>query len=226
MHWTRVSPSAAASEKLLTLRRRAEPPIESTFGSIDLTRAQSWHSNCCVLAFMIEGTRRLRLSTCRRFGILGLSIFLFLPLSAKTIVSADSEKKNPDNRELISRAVENLVSGWNKKDSETIVGLFLPDAVLVMPTGKIARTRSAIRQRLLEEWNGKLKDTTLTHVVEAVSLQGSDAAVVKGRYRLNGVKIMGFENAPEGSFIFRHKRQQGRWMILKAELLRDEAAKK
>ena len=94
-----------------------------------------------------------------------------------------------------------------------------------MPTGKIARTRSAIRQRLLEEWNGKLKDTTLTHVVEAVSLQGSDAAVVKGRYRLNGVKIMRFENAPEGSFIFRHKRQQGRWMILKAELLRDEAAK-
>ena len=175
---------------------------------------------------MIEGTRRPRLSTCRRFGILGLSIFLFVALSAKAIVSADLEKKNPDNRELIAHAVENLVSGWNKKDSEAIVGLFLPDAVLVMPTGKIARTRSGIRQRLLDEWNEKLKDTTLSHVAEAVSLQGSDAAIVKGRYRLNGVKILGFENAPEGSFIFRHKRQQGRWMILKAELLRDQAANK
>ena len=104
-----------------------------------------------------------------------------------------------------------------------IVGLFLPDAVLVMPTGKIARTRSGIRERLIDEWNGKLKDTRLSHAVEAVSLEGNDTAVVKGKYRLEGVKVLGFEKAPEGSFVFNHKKAQGRWMIAKAELQRNEA---
>jgi len=37
---------------------------------------------------------------------------------------------------------------------------------------------------------------------ESVSLENNDTAVVKGRYRLEGVKILGFEKAPEGGFVF------------------------
>lgn len=119
--------------------------------------------------------------------------------------------------------MEKLVVAWNKKDAEMLAALFLPDAVLVMPSGKVARSRAVIRQRMLEEWRGKLKETTLNHAVDAVSFQGLDAAVVRGRYRLDGVTILGFETEPEGSFIFRQERQQGRWMIAKAELLRGRA---
>lgn len=158
----------------------------------------------------------------RRIVVLALGILVSIPLSAIVLTSADSRAQNPDNRELIANA-ERLVAAWNRSDAEVIVALFLPEAVLIMPTGNVARSRSAIRQRLLSEWSGKLKDSKLTHAVESVALLNRDTAVVGGRYRLNGVKILGFEQSPEGSFVFIHKKQQGRWLISKAELQRDRA---
>jgi uncharacterized protein (TIGR02246 family) len=159
----------------------------------------------------------------RPLGILGLTFLIFLPLSEKPVGSADGGKQNPDNRKLISAAVENLVSAWNEKNSDMIAKLFLPDAVLVMPTGNVTRSRNSIRQRLISEWQGKLKDSRLSHSVEAISFQGNDA-VVKGRYRLDGMSILGVDTAPEGPFVFRHRKQQGRWMIAKAEILRNKSS--
>ena len=152
-----------------------------------------------------------------QFVVLG--VFLATPLSVKGAAAPDA-----DNRKLVSKAVNALVLAWNKQDADVIAEYFLPDAVLVMPTGKVARTRAAIRERLLAEWNGKLKDSVLSHAVESVSLEGKDTALVKGKYRLEGVKVLGFERSPEGAFVFSHRKQQGRWMIAKAELLRNAAA--
>ena len=118
----------------------------------------------------------------------------------------------------MASSVETLVSAWNTKNSDSIAKLFLVDAVLVMPTGTVTRSRANIRKRLASEWQGKLKESRLSHSVEAISFQGNDA-VVKGRYRLDGVSILGFETAPEGPFVLRHRKQQGRWMIAKAEIL-------
>jgi hypothetical protein len=99
----------------------------------------------------------------------------------------------------------------------------LPDAVLVMPTGNETRSRASIRERLVAEWQGKLKDSKLSHSVEAISFQGNDA-VVKGRYRLDGMSVLGVDTAPEGPFVLRHRKAQGRWMIAKAEILRNKAS--
>ncbi|MGH7795554.1 MAG: SgcJ/EcaC family oxidoreductase [Candidatus Binatia bacterium] len=121
---------------------------------------------------MILKVHRLR----RSIGILGLILFLLIPLSAKAVITTEAGRKNPDNRELLAKAVEGLVSAWNANDAETIAGLFLPSAILVMPTGSIARSRSGIRERLLDEWRGKLKDTTLIHAVEDVAVLGSPSS--------------------------------------------------
>jgi len=43
--------------------------------------------------------------------------------------------------------------------------------------------------------------------------------IVKGNYQLLGMRILGFETSPTGTFIFHQRKQQGRWMILKAEIL-------
>jgi len=109
------------------------------------------------------------------------------------------------------------------RDADRIAELFLPDAILVLPTGSVTRSRSEIRQRVLAEWRGKLKDSQLSYAVEDVSLLNNDTAVVTRKYRLSGVKILGFDQAPEGPFIFRHKKQRGRWMISKAEILGHKA---
>ena len=159
----------------------------------------------------------------RPVGILGVTLLLFLPLSEKPVGGADAGRQNPDNRKLISAAVENLVSAWNEKNSATIIKLFLPDAILVMPTGNETRSRASIRERLVAEWQGKLKDSKLSHSVEAISFQGNDA-VVKGRYRLDGMSVLGVDTAPEGPFVLRHRKAQGRWMIAKAEILRNKAS--
>ncbi|HEY5543882.1 MAG TPA: SgcJ/EcaC family oxidoreductase [Candidatus Binatia bacterium] len=163
------------------------------------------------------GVRRLP----KRVGILGFVSLLMISLSAHAFTNSQAGRNNPDNRESVAMAVDGLVSAWNQHDAEAIAGLFLPDAVLVMPTGNVAKSRSGIRQKLLDQWSGKLKDTTLSHAVEHVAVLDGDTAVVKGRYRLNGLKVFGFERSPEGAFVFRHKKQQGRWMISKAELARD-----
>jgi uncharacterized protein (TIGR02246 family) len=168
--------------------------------------------------YAFQNKRRQR----RRFA----AAVLFIVLSTSLCVKAADVPvvtKRADASALLSNAVDEIVLAWNKQDSERIVGFFLPDASLVMPTGKVARTRAGIRARLVEEWNGKLKDTTLSHSVEAVSFNGGDTAVVKGKYRLTGVKILGLEKGAEGTFVFDHKRTQGRWMIAKAQLLRDKA---
>ena len=115
--------------------------------------------------------------------------------------------------------VESLVSAWNKNDTDTVAKLFLPDAVLLTPTGSVVRSRSEIRKRIIDERNGKLKNTTLSHTVKKVSVLNNVTATVEGQYQLDGMKILGVPTAPEGSFVFRHRKQQGRWMISRAEFI-------
>ena len=107
-----------------------------------------------------------------QFVVLG--VYLATPLSVKGAAAPDA-----DNRKLVSKAVDALVLAWNKQDADVIAEYFLPDAVLVMPTGKVARTRAAIRERLLAEWNGKLKDSVLSHAVETDSLKLKYTTLVK-----------------------------------------------
>jgi uncharacterized protein (TIGR02246 family) len=140
-----------------------------------------------------------------------LAIFTSVRVNAETVASIE-------NREL-SRAVNTLVSAWNNRDAEKIANLFLSDAVLIMPTGKTTRSRSAIRERLLDEWSGKLKDSSLNHSLETVSLEGTNTAIVTGKYRLNGAQVLGMEKSPEGKFIFKYAKGKAGWLLAEAQLL-------
>jgi uncharacterized protein (TIGR02246 family) len=125
-----------------------------------------------------------------------------------------------DDRHQLSSAVNSLAAAWNNKNADAIVRLFTSDAILVMPTGNETRTRSAIRDRLLKEWSGKLKESKLSHEIESVAIESKTTAVVTGKYRLRGAKLLGVEKSPEGKFIFRNQKENGRWMIQRAELQR------
>lgn len=156
----------------------------------------------------------------RSLGILILSALGFVGLTADPVGSASPQGKNPDSQKLVVASLESFVAAWNEKNSDSITRLFLADAVLVMPSSNVTRSRANIRKRLLSEWEGKLKGSKLSHSVEAISFQGSDA-IVKGKYRLDGVTILGFKT--EGPFVLRQKQLQGRWMIAKAEILPNNA---
>ena len=154
----------------------------------------------------------------RSVVVLVVSTLVFLSVSPESVGSGTTQGKNPDNQKLITASLEKLVSAWNAKSTDSIDTIFLTDAVLVLPTGSVTKSRANIRQRLMSEWQGKLKDSKLTHWVETVSFEGSDA-VVKGKYKLDGVTMLGFKT--EGPFVLRQKQQQGQWMIARAEILRN-----
>lgn len=128
--------------------------------------------------------------------------------------------KNINEQKTLAQIVETVTNAWNKNEPDTIAGLFLPDAILIMPTGSVVKSRSAIRKRLIDERNGKLKDTTLENRIAGITFPNNQAAIVRGDYQLRGMKILGVETSPAGKFVFHQKKHQGRWMIAKAEILR------
>jgi uncharacterized protein (TIGR02246 family) len=152
-----------------------------------------------------------------------LSLFLLGSIAEHTGSADAGSAANRNAEEQAARKVIATVAmAWNKNDVESIARLFVTDAVLITPTGSVIRSRSAIRQRIIDERNGKLKDTTLHGTVEDVSLPDSTTAVVKGKYQIKGMKILGMEKSPEGPFVLHQKKLQGRWMIAKADLTRNQ----
>lgn len=151
-----------------------------------------------------------------------VTVSLYVPVSGKTDSNRPESARNSDDRNSVSKAVDDLIAAWNKSDAEAIAKLFLPNGILVTPAGSVIRSRSEIRRRMSDERQGKLKDTTLTHAVNKVTILNNGTAVVEGIYQVKGMKILGVETSPEGSFILRQKKQQGRWLIAKAEILKNK----
>ena len=148
--------------------------------------------------------------------------FLFVSVFFFSFVLNDAKGESNDHHEL-SRAVNTLVSAWNDRNENLIAGLFVSDAIFIMPSGRETHTRLAIRNRLVEEWKGKLKDSALDHHLGSITIEPNSTAVVKGKYRLEGARILGIEKSPQGDFVFSFQKQNGRWLINKAELLRNSA---
>jgi hypothetical protein len=42
---------------------------------------------------------------------------------------------------------------------------------------------------------------------------------VKGKYVLDGMKVLGVSTSPAGTYVLRQKKQKGAWLIEKAEVL-------
>ena len=125
-----------------------------------------------------------------------------------------SIKKEPGPESIIKE----LVQAWNKRDSESIAELFLPDGVLRIPTGSEISSREGIKNTIAKHQNGMLSETTLTNTVEGISKADEDNVVVKGTYQLDGIKILGFSTKSQGTFEFRQTKRDGRWLIKKADV--------
>jgi uncharacterized protein (TIGR02246 family) len=134
-----------------------------------------------------------------------------------TKAPAESKQPGPES------TVKNIVLAWNRGDDRAIAALFLTDGVLVTPNGSVVQSRGEIQKTIAKERQGRLKDTILKNTVDDVSLEDANTAIVKGTYQLDGMKIVGVKTSPEGSYTLRQKRQQGRWMIARAEIQRKKA---
>jgi uncharacterized protein (TIGR02246 family) len=115
-------------------------------------------------------------------------------------------------------AVKELVKAWNKRDADKIAGLFLPEAVLRLPTGSEIKSRDEIKNTIAKHHNGMLSESTLTNSIVAVSKTDDDNAVVSGTYQLDGIKVLGFSTSSKGTYEILGIKRDGRWLIAKAEV--------
>jgi hypothetical protein len=78
-----------------------------------------------------------------------------------------------------------------------------------MPTGSVVYSRAAIKKRLTDERNGKLKNTILQNTIAGVYFFNKQAAIVQGNYRLHGMKILGLETSSSGQICLPSKKTTG-----------------
>lgn len=117
--------------------------------------------------------------------------------------------------------VEELVRAWNSGETEKIAALFLQDGVLEMPTGSEIHSREEIKKTITEHRNGMLRESTLTSSVKQIANPDEATAVIKGTYRIDGVKILGFTTSSDGTYEIRETLRDGRWQIARANVKRE-----
>lgn len=140
---------------------------------------------------------------------------------SQTQDQAETSETKTSEKEIAPEAtVKELVLAWNQSDAKNISALFIPNGVLITPTGSEVHSRADIEKTISEQRNGMLKETTLTNSVDDVSHSDADTSVVKGTYQLHGIKLLGFTSTSTGSYVFRQTKRDGRWLISKAELTR------
>jgi uncharacterized protein (TIGR02246 family) len=122
------------------------------------------------------------------------------------------------NAEMPKETAKKLVRAWNQGSGQEVADLFTSDGTLTMPNGANIQSKSEIAKLITENRAGPLSETTLTNTVDEVSQQDGKTAVVKGRYQLDGIKVVGFRTAATGTFVLRQIQRDGKWLISKAEI--------
>jgi uncharacterized protein (TIGR02246 family) len=146
------------------------------------------------------------------------TVFDDIPKEATAGPASQPQGQLADKSSAPETAAKNFVQAWNRGSAENIAGLFAPDAVLIMPTGSTIRSRAEIEKTISHHRSGVLKESTLTNTVDDVSQPDDDSAVLKGRYQLEGIKVLGISTTSTGSYELRQTKQNGRWLIAKAEV--------
>jgi len=130
------------------------------------------------------------------------------------------ESRSPPGEAPPADTVKELVRTWNQGKAENIARLFAADGTLIIPTGTSIQSRSEIEKTIAEKRPSMLKDTTLSNTVDEIARPDAETAIVKGTYQLEGIKILGFSTSATGSYVLRQIKQEGHWLISRAEVNR------
>jgi uncharacterized protein (TIGR02246 family) len=131
----------------------------------------------------------------------------------------DNQSTTADAKtEMPNETAKKLVSAWNRGNGQEVAELFTSDGTLTMPNGENIQSKAEIAKLITEKRAGPLSETTLTNTVDEVFPQDDKTAIVKGRYQLDGIKVVGFRTAATGTFVLRQVQRDGKWLISKAEI--------
>lgn len=189
-------------------------------------------------------TRRLLFRWWTRIGILFILVWVMLSAAgyldrqdakgraqARNSRSAKDAGRKPATQARVSQfqrsprppdgTAKELARAWNQGSAKDVARMFTADGVLITPSGSQVRSRAAIQRVIADKRSGLLKDTRLTNTIDNISQSTADRATVKGAYRINGIRILGFRKAASGSYVLHQVKRGGRWLIARAELTRE-----
>ena len=134
--------------------------------------------------------------------------------------TAEESKSRAQGETPPDETVKELVRTWNQGKAESIARFFAANGTLIIPTGTSIQSRSEIEKTIAEKRSGLLKETTLSNTVAEITRPDAETAIVKGTYQLEGIKILGFNTSATGSYVLRQIKEEGRWLISRAEVNR------
>lgn len=134
--------------------------------------------------------------------------------------TAEESKSRAQGETPPDETVKELVRTWNQGKVESIARFFAANGTLIIPTGTSIQSRSEIEKTIAEKRSGLLKETTLSNTVAEITRPDAETAIVKGTYQLEGIKILGFNTSATGSYVLRQIKEEGRWLISRAEVNR------
>ncbi|HSC57855.1 MAG TPA: hypothetical protein VLC51_11670, partial [Nitrospira sp.] len=122
---------------------------------------------------------------------------------------------------LVKEAVKKFVLAWNHDDAVQLSMLFTPNGILTSPSGATAKTRSGIKDLLINEHREIFIGTVLRKTIRTVRFDNSAVALVKGQYELGGIEtFLGFVTSVTGTFDFYLEKQADEWLITRAYIAR------
>ena len=134
--------------------------------------------------------------------------------------TAEESKSRAQGETPPDETVKELVRTWNQGKVESIARFFAANGTLIIPTGTSIQSRSEIEKTIAEKRSGLLKETTLSNTVTEITRPDAETAIVTGTYQLEGIKILGFNTSATGSYVLRQIKEEGRWLISRAEVNR------
>ena len=153
--------------------------------------------------------------------LLVILILLNLANSVDSLRAADSKVGRPEDQLLVMEVVKQFVLAWNQDDADQLSRLFTPNGILISPSGATAKTRSGIKELLINEHREIFVGTVLRKTIRTVRFDGSAVALVKGQYELGGIEtFLGFVTSVNGTFDFNLEKQADEWLINRAHITR------
>lgn len=154
-------------------------------------------------------------------GGLAQMLVLIAVLTSSAILPVSVLAVDSATRQDVRSLVMEFIRAWNDDDMDRLLSLFIEDGIFITSKGRRAESQREIRRLLTRERDRLFDGTILIGAVESLEELNEDTLRVKGRYELNGYKIMGFIPAtPRGRFFMTLVYRDGDLMIRRVRLVR------
>lgn len=132
------------------------------------------------------------------------SLVVVVVVAVSAWVAAAAQQADP----AIEKIARSYEAAFNKGDAKAIAALHTPDAVRMLPDGRILTGRAAIEKAYADAFAGELKGATLKIGPGATSKLAADVTSTTGTYELTGGKTPG-----QGRYLNTLKREGGQWLL-------------